>query len=106
MTPLKPTITYRLADLLTLAAEMKANHETQASATAGQDKHAFTNGYHTTMVQGTQRMIEKLEAFRATGVETVTAEFPIAEGSQRVFTNEDTSLGGQLHKGQIRPVMA
>ena len=106
MTPVKATITYRLADLLTLAAEMKANHETQAAAHVGEDKHALTNGFHATMVEGTQRVIDQLEAFRAAGAETVTAEFPIAEGSQRVFTNEDTTLSAQLRKNQIRPVMA
>ncbi len=104
-TLLKPTITYKLADLLAVAAEQKAHHEQELAKTAGKDAHALTNGFHSAMVTGSQRVIDKLEEFRQAGVETVTAEFPIAEGAQRVMTNEDTTLSNQLRKGQIRPVV-
>lgn len=104
-TLLKPTITYKLTDLLAVAAERKAHHQQELAKHAGQDDHALTNGFHATMVEGSQKVIDKLEEFRQAGVETVTAEFPIAEGAQRIFTNEDTSLSGQLRKGQIRPAL-
>ncbi len=104
-TLLKPTITYKLADLLAVAAEQKAKHEQELAKNAGNDSHALSNGFHSTMVEGSQRVIDKLEEFRQAGVETVTAEFPIAEGAQRVFTNQDTSLSNQLRTGQIRPLM-
>lgn len=103
-TVLKPTITYKLTDLLAYAAEQKTHHETELAKNTGNDVHALTNGFHTAMVAGNQRVINKLEEFRQAGVITVSAEFPIAEGAQRVLTNEDTSLSGQLRKGQIRPL--
>ncbi|HEY0893406.1 MAG TPA: hypothetical protein VGE32_10145 [Cellvibrio sp.] len=101
---LKPTITYKLADLLAVATEQKQHHEQEAAKVAGNNNYALSHGFHGTMAQGAQRNIDTLEAFRQAGVETVSAEYPIAEGAQRVFTNEDTSLSGQLRKGQIKPV--
>lgn len=104
-TTLKPTITYKLADLLAVAAEQKAHHEQELAKNAGNDNHALTNGYHAAMVAGSQNVIDKLEVFRQAGVETVTAAFPIDQGAQRTFAGEDASLSGQLRKGQIRPTL-
>lgn len=103
-TLLKPTITYKLADLLAVAAEQLKMHSEKAAQLENNNAHALSHGFHSTMARGAQRNIDTLEAFRQAGVETVSAEYPIAEGAQRVFTNEDTSLSGQLHKGQIKPV--
>lgn len=103
-TLLKPTITYKLADLLAVATEQKKHHEQEAAKVAGNNALALSQGFHGTMAQGAQRNIDALEEFRRAGVETVRAEYPIAEGAQRVFTNEDTSLSTQLRKGLIRPV--
>ena len=101
----KPTITYKLADLLALATAQKQHHEQEVAKIIDTNTNALTHGYHSAMAEGAKRHIEKLEAFRQAGVETVTAEYQIAEGALRIHTNEDTSLGGQLHKGQIKPVL-
>ncbi len=108
MTPIKATITYKLADLLALAAEQKAGFEQQAANVAGQKGHELIAGYSAAMAEGSAHTLAKLEAFHAAGVETVTAEHLIAEAhpNQRVMSGPDTSLSNQVRLGQIRPVTA
>lgn len=108
MTPIKATITYKLADLLALAAEQKAGFERQAAEVANQQGHELIAGYSAAMVEGTTRTLARLEEFRAAGVETVTAEHLIAEAhpDQRVLSGPDTSLSNQVRLGHIRPVAA
>lgn len=108
MTPIKATITYKLADLLALAAEQKAGFEQQAADVAGQKGHELIAGYSAAMVEGSTRVLAQLEEFRAAGVEAVTAEHLIAEAhpNQRPLGGVDTSLSNQLRLNQIRPVAA
>ncbi len=106
MTALKATITYKLADLLALAADLKAGHEKKAAEVANKKDHELIAGYSAAMITGTQRVIDKLEEFRANGVVTVEADHLIREAHPQtpVFNGGDTSLSSQLQNGQIRPV--
>lgn len=108
MTAVKATITYKLADLLALATELKAGFEVKAAEVADKKGHELIAGYSSAMVTGAQRTIEKLEEFRAAGVETVEADHLIREAHPQypTFSGADTSLSSQLQKNQIRPVMA
>lgn len=108
MTPIKATITYKLADLLALATEQKAGFEQQSAGVAGQKGHELIAGYSAAMVEGSTRTLARLEEFRDAGVETVTAEHLIAEAhpNQRPLSGPDTSLSNQVRLGQIRPVTA
>ena len=106
MTAIKATITYKLSDLLALAADMKAGHEQKAAEVANQKGHELIAGYSAAMVTGTQRVIDKLEEFRAAGVEVIEADHLIREAHPHtpVFNGGDTSLSSQLRNNQIRPV--
>lgn len=108
MTAVKATITYKLADLLALATELKAGFEVKAAEAATKKDGELIAGYSSTMVEGTQRAIGKLEEFRAAGVETVEADHLIREAHPQypTFSGVDTSLSSQLQRNQIRPVVA